>query len=102
MFDALRVLTGSPVRLTALGDVAFALWGVWAIWWIATISPVARIIPTESLHAFLEPINAMIVTQDWSLAPIVMIVLAAGLLGQVFHVIRALAELTTGQAWTRG
>ncbi|RZJ95804.1 MAG: hypothetical protein EON88_09530 [Brevundimonas sp.] len=102
VFDALRVLTGSPVRLTALGDLAFAVWGVWAIWWIAMISPVSRVTGVDSLHAFLEPINAMIVSQQWAFTPILMIMLAAGLLGQAFHAIRALAELTTGQAWKRG
>ena len=102
VFDAVRVLTGSPVRLTALGDLAFAVWGVWAIWWIAMISPISRVVGVTSLHDFLAPINAMIVSHDWALTPIVMICLAAGLMGQTFHAIRALAELVTGQAWKRG
>lgn len=103
VFDLLRVVTGSPVRLTALGDLGFAVAGGWAVWWTWMLSPLSPAVRVDSLDAFLARINAMIQAHDWTaVSTILMICFAAGLLGQVFHAVRALAEFVTGQAWKRG
>ncbi|KQS55463.1 hypothetical protein ASG17_05080 [Brevundimonas sp. Leaf363] len=101
VFDALRVLTGSPVRLTALGDIGFAAATAWGVWWVWMWSPISGAIRVESIDQLVDRVQAVAQTGGWSLAFVLMLCATFAFIAEVFRIIRALAELTTGQAWSR-
>lgn len=100
-FDVLRVVTGSPVRLTALGDLGFAAAAGYGVWWVWMMSPLSPPIRVDSAAEFITRVQTLFQTQSWISTDWIMIGMAFAVAIEGFRAIRALAELTTGIAWKR-
>lgn len=101
LFDVLRVVTGSPVRLTALGDILFGAAAAWGVWWLWMLSPISGPIRVDDVPAFVDRVQAMIHGGGWAPATWIMIGMTVALFIEGWRIVRALAELTTGKAWPR-
>jgi len=95
-FDVMRVVTGSPVRLTAAGDVVMSLLGLVLLAWIAMVSPLAQIIQVQSVADVLGRLD----TESWRETPEVALlsgIIVVGLLTEVIHMAGAIVRLSSGR-----
>ena len=97
MFDAVRVLTGSPVRLTAAGDLGFAFANMGLFVWIWTASPLAELIRVSSVSEFWQ---RLLMRESWyadSVPTLLMAIVVFGFIGEALRAIQALATLYLGR-----
>lgn len=96
-FDLMRAATGSPVRLTAAGDVAFAGAGaVFAAWlWLA--SPLSSVIWVGTVEDFVTRVTTAFSTGEGVIAAIIMMSVAGSFIGETWRMISAALRLVTGR-----
>lgn len=95
-FDVMRVVTGSPVRLTAAGDVVMSLLGLVLLAWIAMVSPLSQIIQVQSVADVLGRLDS----ESWRETPEVALlsgIIVVGLLTEVVRMAGAIVRLSSGR-----
>lgn len=96
LFDVMRVLTGSPVRLTAAGDMVFSVANIAVLVWFWVASPLASIIQVPDMGGLVE----RLASDSWHTQPIAALLTAIvvfGLVTEVFRFIGAALRLATGK-----
>jgi len=96
VFHLLRAVTGSPVRLTAFGDVVFRGASLTLLGWIWLYSPFASLIRVDTIGAFIDRTETLIRTGA-GLDTILMLIVAGAFVGEVFALIGALKKLLVGK-----
>lgn len=96
-FHLLRAVTGSPVRFTALGDLAFALVSLVFIAWLWLDSPLAPVIAVDTVADFADRIGDMIQFGDFELATLLMLGAALSFVAEIFTALGALVRLVRGR-----
>ena len=96
VFHLLRALTGSPVRLTAFGDVVFRGASLTLLGWIWLYSPFSSLIRVDSLGAFIDRAETLFRTGD-DLSTILMLIVAGAFVGEAFALLGALKKLLVGK-----
>lgn len=96
VFHLLRAMTGSPVRLTAFGDVVFRGASLTLLGWIWLYSPFSSLIRVDTIGAFIDRTETLIRTGA-GLDTILMLVVAGAFVGEVFALIGALKKLVMGK-----
>ena len=93
LFDVTRVLTGSPVRLTAAGDLAFAVANMALFVWIWTLSPLSEMIRVASVSDFWQ---RLLERDSWiadGVPTLLMAIVVFGFIGELVRAVKALASL---------
>lgn len=96
VFHLLRAMTGSPVRLTAFGDVVFRGVSLTLLGWIWLYSPFSSLIRVDTIGAFIDRTETLIRT-GVGLDTILMLIVAGAFVGEVFALIGALKKLLVGK-----
>lgn len=96
VFHLLRAMTGSPVRLTAFGDVVFRGASLTLLGWIWLYSPFSSLIRVDTIGAFIDRTETLVRTGA-GLDSILMLIVAGAFVGEVFALIGALKKLVMGK-----
>lgn len=96
-FDITRAATGSPVRLTALGDLVFAAATAWAMWWLFFHSPLSPLIWVPTAEAFWQRVVDLFRSGDFQVATVIMIAVVWGYIAEVWRMIKSTARLIVGR-----
>ncbi|MBL0946565.1 hypothetical protein [Brevundimonas sp.] len=96
VFHLIRAMTGSPVRLTAFGDVVFRGASLTLLGWIWMYSPFASLLRVDTIGAFIDRTETLFRTGD-DLSTILMLIVAGAFVGEVFALIGALKKLLVGK-----
>lgn len=96
-FDITRAATGSPVRLTALGDLVFAAATAWAIWWLFFHSPLTPLIWVPTAEVFWQRVVDLFRSGDFKVATVIMIAVVWGYIAEVWRMIKSTARLIVGR-----
>lgn len=91
-FDVLRVMTGSPVRLTAAGDFIFALANMAILAWMWTASPLSELIRVGSANDFWQ---RMLSRDSWALDTVPTLLMAIVVFGFICEAVRAVQSLAS-------
>lgn len=95
-FDAVRVVTGSPVRLTAAGDLVMSLLGIMLLAWLALVSPLASVIQVQTVADMIGRLDG----ESWRNTPGVALltgIVVVGLLTEVVCMAGAVVRLSSGR-----
>lgn len=92
MFDVARVMTGSPVRLTAAGDLVFALCNMALLAWFWLASPLSELIRVYSANDFWQQ---MLSRDSWAMDPVTSLLMAIVVFGFICEAVRAVQSLAT-------
>ena len=84
-------------RTTAAGDLVFAVVGRGFVLWIALYSPLAAIIAVDGLADFEGRVRHLIQTRDPVLPTVLMLGVAASIIGEIFSVLGAARRLVLGR-----
>lgn len=101
-FDLLRAAGGGAVRLTAAGDLGFALVGLGLIAWLWALSPLAPLIGIDSLAEWLDRAERLLATGAWSPLVVVWVSLSVAFLADLWRAAGALLRLATGRDGRQG
>ena len=96
VFDALRVATGSPVRMTAAGDVVFAVANIAVLVWFWVASPLSSVIAVPDVAGLVEKMSR----QSWDTQPVAALLTAIVVIGVVSEAVKLVAaamRLATGR-----
>ena len=96
-FDLYRAARPEAVRMTAAGDLIFGAVQVTLSVWLWQSSPLSPLIQVDSVQTFVERVGNAFQGGDWSLATILMVVVAWSLIATLFTMSGALARLVTGR-----
>lgn len=96
-FDLTRAATGSPVRLTAAGDLVFAGAAAWAMWWLFFHSPLTPQIWVASPQAFWQRVVDLFQSGGFDVATVIMLVVVWGFIAEIGRMIQAAARLIVGR-----
>nr|WP_314438974.1 hypothetical protein [uncultured Brevundimonas sp.] len=96
-FDITRAVTGSPVRLTALGDLVFATATAWAMWWLFFHSPLSPLIWVPTLEAFWRRVASLFSSGDFEVATVIMIAVVWGYVAEAWRMLKSTARLIVGR-----
>lgn len=96
VFHLIRAMIGSPVRLTAFGDVVFRGASLTLLGWIWLYSPFSSLIRVDSLGAFIDRTETLFRTGN-DLSTILMLIVAGAFVGEVFALLGALKKLLVGK-----
>lgn len=97
VFDLLRAAGGGHARLTAAGDLAFALVGLGFIAWLWTRSPLAPLIGIDGVAEWLDWAERLLATGAWTPVAALTAILSAAVLGELCRTLGALFRLITGR-----
>lgn len=92
-FDVVRVLSGSPVRVTAAGDVVFAVANMGVLAWMWVASPLSELIRVYSVGEFWQ---RLLSREGWamdSVPTLLMAIVVFGFIGELVRAVQALASL---------
>ncbi|MEG1452542.1 hypothetical protein [Brevundimonas sp.] len=92
VFDGLRVVTGSPVKLTAAGDLVFALANMGILAWIWTASPLSELIRVGSANDFWQQ---MLSRDSWAMNPVPTLLMGIVVFGFICEAVRAVQSLAS-------
>jgi len=93
LFDVLRVVTGSPVRLTAVGDLGFALAHMGILAWIWTASPLSELIRVGSANDFWQRLLSRDSWASEGVPTLLMAIVVFGFIGEAVRAVQSLASL---------
>lgn len=96
VFDVVRVATGSPIKLTAAGDVILIAATIALMVWFWLFSPISQTLGFTSLQDLLSTANS----QTWRSEPLVSVVRTVAVFALVAELIRlgeAVLRLVTGK-----
>jgi len=96
VFHLIRALTGSPVRLTAFGDVVFRGASLTLLGWIWLYSPFSSLIRVDSVAAFIDRIETLIRTREGA-ESVLMLIVAVIFVSEVMAMFNALKKLVAGR-----
>lgn len=96
-FDLLRAATGSPVRLTALGDMVFATAGLIFAGWVWLQSPLSPLIRVDTIPEFVTRVTDAFSTGQGVIAAIIMMTVAGSFIGEAWRIVSAAIRLFTGR-----
>lgn len=94
-FDVVRVVTGSPVRFTAAGDLAFGLVNAAFLAWLWLASPLAPLVEVHSWQDYLQ-----LVSTGWrteTLRAVLTVSITMGLVFELVGLFKSGARLVTGR-----
>ena len=92
IFDVARVLTGSPVRLTAAGDLVFALCNMALLAWFWVASPLSELIRVNSANDFWQQILSR---DSWTFDTLPTLLMSIVVFGFICEAVRAVQSLAT-------
>ncbi|MBG7613750.1 hypothetical protein IWC96_00460 [Brevundimonas sp. BAL450] len=95
-FHLMRAAMGSPVRLTAFGDVAFSAASLGFIGWFWLYSPMASAFAVDTVQGFTDRVRITFETGDMAAPSILMLMTAFVFLAEVFTLLGAAGRLVTG------
>ena len=95
-FHLMRAAMGSPVRLTAFGDVAFSAASLGFIGWFWLYSPMAPVFAVDTVQGFTDRVRITFETGDMAAPSILMLMTAFVFLAEVFTLLGAAGRLVTG------
>ena len=101
-FDLSRAASGGGVRLTAAGDVAFALVGLGFIAWLWAVSPLAPLIDIGSAAEWTDRVEQLLSLGVWTPVTVVWVSLSLAFLGEAWRLVGALFRLATGRDGRQG
>lgn len=96
-FDLTRAATGAPVRLTAMGDIAFGLAAAWGLWWLFFWSPLTPLIWVRTPAEFWQRVVDLFHTGDFKVATVIMIGVVWAFVAETWRVIAAAGRLVAGR-----
>lgn len=96
-FDITRAVTGSPVRLTALGDLVFATATAWAMWWLFFHSPLTPLIWVPTVEVFWQRVADLLRSGEFRVATVIMIVVVWSYLAALWRMLKSTARLIVGR-----
>lgn len=96
-FDLMRAASGGHVRLTAAGDLAFAVAGLALVAWLWTASPLAPVIDIAGPAEWLDRAERLVMTGAWGLETVLWVSLSFAFLADLWRVGRSLVRLATGR-----
>ncbi|WP_339871677.1 hypothetical protein [uncultured Brevundimonas sp.] len=97
VFHLARAALHPGPRTTAAGDLVFAVVGLGFVLWIALYSPLAAIIAVDGLADFEGRVRHLIQTRDPVLPTVLMLGVAASIIGEIFSVLGAARRLVLGR-----
>jgi hypothetical protein len=97
VFGLARAAAPASIRLTAFGDLVLSLTRAGFYGWLWTASPLSPVIRVDSLQAFVDRLSTMVHTGDWTVAVIIMLVVAVGFVTSLFEGSGALWRLVSGK-----
>lgn len=92
-FDVLRVVTGSPVRLTAMGDLSFALANMAIFAWVWMSSPLSELVRVNTFNDFWQRILSRDSWTFETVPTLLMAIVVFGFIGEAVRAVRSLASL---------
>lgn len=92
VFDVARVVTGSPVKLTAAGDLVFAVANMAILAWIWTSSSLSELIRVGSANDFWQ---RMLSRDSWSTETVTTLLTAIVVFGFICEAVRAVQSLAS-------
>ena len=95
-FHLMRAATGSPVRFTAFGDMAFSVASLGFIGWFWLHSPMAPVFAVDTLQAFADRVRAMVETGEPMVATIIMMATAFAFVAEAVTLLGAAWRFVTG------
>lgn len=95
-FHLIRAVTGSPVRFTALGDMAFSVASLGFIGWFWLYSPLAPVFAVDTVQTFVERVRVTVETGELIAPTIIMATTALIFAAEVFTLLGAGGRLVTG------
>lgn len=101
-FDLLRAATGSPVRLTAAGDMLFGAAGLVFAGWVWLASPLSPLIRVGTVPEFVTRVTDAFSTGQGVIAAIIMMAVAGGFIGEAWRIAATAIRLATGRDTRRG
>ena len=96
VFHLLRAMAGSPVRLTAFGDVVFRGASLTLLGWIWLYSPFASLLRVDSLGALVERTETLFRTGEGG-ETVLILIFGVIVVSEVSGLLMALKKLVVGK-----